>query len=381
MAHGQGLLSIGHSSGSKDFESRLPFTTTIASSVGWDSNTNSSSGSSNESAYWQNGISVAYSGGTSRTHLGVSAGWSNIWYFDPAPGQDSANNNARISIDLVHRVNPRLTISDSLYFAYEVEPDYAIGASTTRRTDQYYYGHNNLSVSYAWSPRFSTVTSYTITGVEYEDDFSSANNRIEHIFGQQFRYSLSRLTALTFDYRFALTQYDGDGARGDYQSHFILAGLEHTFSPDLKASFRAGAELREYDSGGSTSNPYAEGALEYRVGKRTSLRWYHFLGMDDSDRAGYAKGYSYRTGLSANHQLTDRLSISGGAHYVHYDLSGSDLLTDNTEDTISLGLNLDYRLWRNVSVNTGYWFTSTASDTTFRDYDRHSISLGLKATF
>lgn len=377
--HGQGLLSIG---ADKDYEEKIPFSVTLASSIGWDSNQNTSSFNEQESGYWQNGVSLLYSTGDKRNHLNVGAHYSNIWYFDPAPGTDEVYHNARFTLDYVKDVSPRLTIADSFYLAYETEPDYLIGASSNRRTSQYLYGYNNLAVSYAWTRRLQTVSSYTITGIRYDDDATNYNDRLEHILAQQFRYAISRTTNATLDYRFKIRDYEhNDDA--NLTAHYVLAGVDHSFSPLLAGSLRVGAEFLDYEGPvGSHTNPYVEGALNYKAGKHTTLRWYHYLGDDSSDLPGFQRGYSYKTGLSVNHQFSDRLSGNLGLHYLHQEFSDSIAgLDDQEDDTFAGSLGVDYRVWRNIGLNATYWYTNTSSDNAFREYERHRISFGVTATF
>jgi len=40
-----------------------------------------------------------------------------------------------------------------------------LALSTAMRNGQYFYGYNNFAVSYAWSERFSTTTSYTADAI------------------------------------------------------------------------------------------------------------------------------------------------------------------------------------------------------------------------
>lgn len=376
---GQGLLSIG---ANRDYEEKIPFSVTLASSVGWDSNMNTSSFDETESGYWQNGVSLVYSAGDKRNHLNVGAHYSNIWYFDPAPNSEEFYNNARLNLDYVTQISPRLTISDSFYLAYETEPDFLVGASINRRTNQYLYGYNNLSVSYQWRPRFSTVSGYTLTGIWYEEDVNQNMDHLSHILSQQFRYAISRLTTATADYRFQIADYD-DNPEADYTSHYLLAGVDHSFSPLLAGSLRVGAQFRNYDGSlGDDVLPYLEGALNYRAGKNTTLRWYHYLGGDDSDMAGFQSGYSYKTGLSVQHQLTERLSGNVALHYLHQTFEDSPVdLPDQTDNTFAGSAGLDYRLWRNIGLNATYSYTNTDSDNFYREYERHRLSLGLTATF
>jgi len=377
--HAQGLLSIG---ANRDFDEQLPFSVTVASSVGWDSNMNTSPYNEQESGYWQNGVSLAYATGNRRNHFLIGAHYSNIYYFDPAPGDEDVYHNARLTIDYSRDLSPRMNLSDSFYIAYEAEPDYLIGASANRRVNQYLYAYNHLALSYAWTRRFQTTTSYTISGVAYEDSQFENEDHLSHIFGQQFRYSLTRTTALTFDYRFQFVHYDNN-EDADSISHYALVGVDHSFSPRLAGSVRVGAQYREWDGDlGDDVSPYLEGAINYKAGKDTILRWYHWFGMDDSELAGFLESYSYRTGLSVDHRLTPRLTGSLALHYIHQEFTDSpDGLEDMADDTFAGSVGLDYRVWRNVSLNANYWFTSTSSDNPDREYDRHRVSLGVSATF
>jgi len=378
-SQGQGLLSIG---ADRDYEEKIPFTVTLASSVGWDSNMNTSPDYETESGYWQNGGSLVYSAGDKRNHLNLGAHYSNIWYFDAAPGTEDTYNNARVTLDYVTQISPRLTVSDSFYLAYETEPDFLVGASINRRTSQYLYGYNNLSVSYAWTPRFSTVTGYTLTGIWYEEDENQNMDHLSHLFSQQFRYSVSRTTTGTFDYRFQVADYDNN-PDAEYTAHYALVGVDRSFTPLLAGSLRVGAQFRDYDGPlGSDTRPYLEGALNYRAGKNTTLRWYHYLGGDDSDLTGFASGYSYKTGLTAQHQLTERLTGNVALHYLNQNFEDSPYdLPDQTDNTFAGSAGLDYRLWRNIGLNATYSYTTTDSDNYYRNYDRHRVSLGLTATF
>lgn len=381
-AHGQGLLSIG---ADNDYSEQLPFSVTLASSIGWDSNTNSRHSNENESGYLQNGISVYLPMGDRRNHLNLGAHYSNIWYFDVPEGEKDTFHNARFTLDFVKAISPRLTIADSFYIAYENEPDYVIGGNVPRGNRQYLYGYNNLSVSYAWTPRFSTVTSYTLTGIWYEDDdyyADGSRDYLFHIFGNQFRYALSKTTTLTLEYRYGFTQYDKNEA-AESETHYILAGIDQVFSPRLTGSLRVGAELRDYDGPQrDRDRPYLEGAITYRAGKNTILRWYHHLGANDGDLAGFYEGYGYRTGLTLTHRVSEPLTLKLALHYIHQEYSDSPYgWADEEDDTFAGSIGIDYRVWRNIGVNANYQYTTTSSDNIGRDYERHRVSFGVTATF
>jgi Putative beta-barrel porin 2 len=375
-AHAQGLLSIGHSM-DIDFDRKIPFVVTAGATLGWDSNTNLSSNNEEDSLYAQANVGVSYNTGDRRTSFRYYANYSPLYYFDPAPGVDDFQHNVRLGLDYRRRINERLTITDNFYLAYEIEPDYNVGAAVARRNDQYLYGYNSLAASYAWNRRFSTVTSWTISVMDYENNVADAQDNLVNIFGNEFRYALSRTTTLAGTYRFAITDYDG---ANDYDSHYLLAGVDHRFNPRLTASFRAGVEMRDRDIGGSSTEPYFEGALTYYVSRRTNLRWYSRYSMSEFDAGNDST--SFATGLSADHRINSRLSVNAGLHYHKRDYGSG---TFGGEDVFSFSCGFDYSLYRNISLNGGYSVTSSDRDGTAGgfsgDYDRHHLQLGIGARF
>lgn len=378
-AFGQGLVSLRPDK--DEFARRLPLTVTLDVAGGYDSNTNQSPNNAHDSGYIQGGASLDYKGGDRRTAYNITASYSGFYYLDPPPSTDDYLQSARVGLNVRHKVNPRLAITDSLYVAYEFEPNYAVGSGTTRRTEPYLYGYNDLSVSYAWSRKFSTVTGYTINGIDYQEAAYSGESFLSHIFHQEFRYAVTQLTTAALDYRFSTASYDN--GFGDYHSHYILAGLDHNFSRRLVGTFRVGAEFRERDNGGSETSPYAEGNLSYRADKETTVSLYGRYGFEDSSIGTFQSRKSIRIGVTAQHRLTDRLNTTAGLHYIHdsFDDSAANADSNYDEDVFSASAGLDYLLFKNISLTTRYSFTTVNSGNDLRDYDRHNVSVGLRATF
>ena len=374
-ASAQGLLSIGHNM-DIDFDRRIPFVVTAGASLGWDSNANLSSSNEEDSLYASANIGVAYNTGDKRTSFRYYANYTPLYYFDAPAGVDSFQHNLRVGLDYRRRINERLTITDSFYVAYEVEPNYRIGGTVARRNDQYLYGHNSIAAAYAWDRRFSTVTSWTIGLIDYDENVADAQDSMTNTLANEFRYALSRTTTLAATYRFAMTDYDGAGT--DYDSHYLLAGLDHRFNPRLTGSFRAGAEFRDSDVGGSDTSPYFEGALTYYVSKRTSARWYGRYSMANFG-TGTDGSDAISTGFSADHRFNSRLSGNAGIHYVNTSYDGVAGLDDKT---LSFSLGFNYSLAKNISLNGGYSFvTADRGGDGSRDYDRHHLQLGIGAQF
>ena len=146
FVNGQGLLSVGQSGSFDDFDSKLPFTATITGDIGFDSNVgNRPDGYEEESGYIRGGVGVAYAGGSRTTHVDLNARLSTLHYFDQPEAQgDDSFQTGRLGLKIYHKASPTLTIGNSAYLSHEIEPDDAIGASASRRLDQYTYGYLSL---------------------------------------------------------------------------------------------------------------------------------------------------------------------------------------------------------------------------------------------
>lgn len=372
--YAQGLLSLGQRD---EFEKKLPFSVTVGVGAGWDSNVNLSSSDEQESGFIKGTIIAEYSTGDRRTSYSVGLTYNPFYYLDAPDGMDDFQQSASINFGFRHRATPRLTISDSLYFAYEYEPNYQIGTSVARRTQPYIYGYNNLNVAYAWTKRFSTVSGYTISGIDYDDDSESGENYTSHLFSQDFRYAFTRQTTGVLTYRYGMTEYDN--GFGDYTSQYYLAGVDHSFSRRTTGSFRAGAEVRDRDNSGSSTNPYAEASFSHSIAKQTYVRWYGRYGFEDADIGNTTERTSLRTGVSFQQRFTNRLGGNLGANYIFDRFEGGG--SDFDDNIIEISLGLDYNVYKNLVLNTGYSFTTTSSDESNREYDRHILSLGVTAKF
>jgi opacity protein-like surface antigen len=382
QASAQGLNSIGYNL-DRDFAHKMPFSWYIGAQIGYDSNPLAVEHNVKSSTYIAATIGADYNtGDRKRTALDFHISYSPLFYLDAPRGLDDSYNNARASIDWRHRVNPRLTLTDSAYLAYEIEPNFGIGATIARRTDQYFYGFNSLAAAYSWTRRFSTVTSYTISGVAYDSGAENGEDYLTHIFANEFRYAYTRRTTAALTYRYAIGNYDN--GFGDYTSQYLLVGLDHKFNPRLTGSFRVGAEFRDRDHGGNETDPYFEGSMTYLVSRRTDVRAYSRIGFQDSDIGGFGDRYGYRFGVTASHRINSRLSGSLGAHYIHDEFSQGFPGSSFDEDVIALSLGLEYAIWKNVSLNCGYSYTTTSNDSNggFRpEYDRHNVQFGFNARF
>lgn len=381
--HAQGLVGIQNYSG--DFQGDEPLTWSLTTRGGYDHldyNLSAPGFDSFESHYAQAGLGMTYTDADPTTSWSSAIDLGAIYYFDDIPRYDDTFYNARIAFNIAHQISERLKISNNFYLTYEAQPNIAQGGTTTLFNGQYLYGFNNFNVSYAWSQRFSTTTSYTVDGISYEDDFvSDAENRLSHLIAQQFSYAATRKTSLTAEYRYRTTRFNTAKSR-DFDSHFALAGIDHAWSERFSGSFRAGAEFYKSDRASNTA-PYAEVAMNYSVDRRTQVRWFGSAGYDGAELALYESRYSLRTGVNATHQLTKKVGLHGGVQYAYSDFDGgaSKTINDVAEHTLLLSAGVSYQVLENLTVDASYNYSVLNSDDAAREFTRNNVSLGVTATF
>ncbi|OYW75866.1 MAG: hypothetical protein B7Z37_11465 [Verrucomicrobia bacterium 12-59-8] len=280
-----------------------------------------------------------------------------------------------------HQFSERLKMSNNFYLTYGTNPTSAFGYGATSAlwNGQFLYGYNNFNVSYAWSPRFSTTTSYTFDGIAYQDSLvATSQDRYSHLIAQQFAYKISKRTSLTAEYRYRMTDYAKSGFQ-NYHSHFALAGVDHAWSENVSTSVRAGAELYENAQGRKT-RPYAEAALNYAVARQTQLRWFTMLGFNGALQGNYNSSYGVNTGVQLDHRVTKRLSVNGGVSYAHSVLSGGPT-ADQTQDSVFLNAGIGYQLMDNINLNANYSFSTQLSNNALVEFNRNRVSIGATATF
>jgi opacity protein-like surface antigen len=380
-AYAQGLVAIQNYSG--DFTEDEALRWSLSTRGGYDylDYTLSAPGYDNfESFFVQAGLGATYTEADPTTPWSFAVDLGAVHYLDDIPRFDDTFYNARVAFNIAHQISQRLKISNNFFLTYEAQPNLALGGTTTLFNGQYLYGFNNFNVSYAWSQRFSTTTSYTVDGIMYEDELvSDAEDRLSQLVAQQFAYALTKRTSLTAEYRYRYTQYRTADDR-DFQSHFALAGVDHAWSQRFTGSFRAGAEFFRSERANKTA-PYGEVALNYSVARQTQARWFGAAGYDGAELASYESRYSLRTGVNVNHQINKKVGVHAGVQYAYSDFDGGSITPDVAEHSLLLSAGVSYNITENLALDAAYTYSVLSSDDPAREFQRNNVSLGLTASF
>ncbi|MEO5720871.1 MAG: outer membrane beta-barrel protein [Chthoniobacterales bacterium] len=375
----------------------FPFHVTVSARVGYDDNVNLTQFDPQGSFFTNLALGVTYEFGSPRTRINLTSGVGFTYYFDRddsfSGGSDNFDVNGYLGFAITHKVSPRLTLSANLYATYQSQPDFQTfnnsNITFSRQSQNFFFTVNKFSLGYAWTPRFSTVSSYTIGYTDYDDAIVSLfQDRFEHTFGNEFRFLVLPTTTAVAEYRLGIVDYTEVDGRNS-TSHYLLAGVDHSFSPRFNISTRAGVEFRSYDdngvfgaNGGDQTSPYAEFTLNYAIAQNTSLSWVNRYSIEESDVPELLSRQTFRTAVSLRHNFTSRIVGGLNIAYQNDDYDGNAITPSFTEDAFDISLALRYAITRNWAVDAGYHHTEVISDgNLFREYARNRYYLGATFTF
>ena len=361
----------------------LPFHVSASVRGGYDDNVNTQTFNAQGSTFLNVNVALTYSFGSSRTKFDLQTNGGITQYFDQ-PGGTNYDFNPNVTFSITHKATPRLTLALTSYDAYQNQPDFVYNAGLNRRSGSFFYGTNKFSASYRWRPRFSTVSSYTLNIIWYPDAATGTyENRFENIFGNEFRFLVWPTTTLVAEYRLGIIAYENSVR--DSTSHFLLGGIDHSFSPRFSITTRAGVEIRSYNNFANRTDPYVEGTLTYALGPHMSLSWNNRYSIEEPDVVGSPGRTTFRSGLTGSYKVTARITGTLATYYEHDNNDGTISFfffsPPFTEDSLTLSAGLRYAINHTWGAELGYDFTDVESDLPFRSYSRNRFYGGVNFTF
>jgi hypothetical protein len=371
----------------------FPFHVSVTVRGGYDDNVTLSEFNQQGSPFTSVQLGLTYIFGSPRTSLNLNAGGGFTYYFDRINNggdSDSFDANGFINFSITHKATARLTLAATTYLTYQSQPDFQSfnfgGGNFTSQSQNFFFTLDKFSAGYAWTPRFSTATSFTLGYTNYDDpNVSNFEDRFEYTFGNEFRFLVWPTTTLVAEYRFGIVDYTANNLRNS-TSNFFLAGFDHNFSPRFNMSLRAGVEIRDFTSDvinqGSDTSPYAEAAVNYAIAQNTSVSWTARYSLGQPNVQTVLVTNIFRTGLSVKHNFTPRISAGLNFAYEHDDNQGNILTPSFTQDSYYIVLSGQYAINRNWALNLGYDYTQLISGSSqVSEYSRNRVYGGATFTF
>jgi hypothetical protein len=332
-------------------------------------------------------VSFGYRFGSARLAMDLLTGGGITYYFDH-PGGRYYDPLVYLNLSVAYKVTPRLTLDFSTSSVYESQPELGTALSATFRLGNYFRSENLLSAHYRLSPRWSSVTSCSLSALEYASTAGSTRDRLEQSFSQELRYLWLPTTTVSGEYRFSINEFQNTGGESTTQS--LIAGLEQSFSPRFKADLRSGVQFRSSGSSSGSSSasssgsssgsngdvisPFLETSLEYQLGSqgRTASRrsgagtyiiWTTRYSIEQSDQQQGGGRKTFRTNLNLNYAVTARISASLALIYSNGDngtsnqISSTSLGGSSTQNVFDITPSVRYAITQHCSVNVGYRYT------------------------
>jgi Putative beta-barrel porin 2 len=332
------------------------------------------------SIFTRENVVLTYARPGERTQFFV-VGVGHFSQFFDVSGQDETSGN--VTLSLTHNFSSRLSFYASVYGTYQNEPNFQSNVGPQNVRSPFFDTVDIFSLTYHWLLRFSTVTSYTFERVQYfsssngnsQNGFqnTSAQNRVQNTFGEEFQFNLTSRTVLVGEYRFEAIDYDT--APLNSTTNFVLAGVNHNLTQHLMVHVRGGESFRSLENEGNTASPYFEGTLGY-VRSNHSLNWTASYGYESPTATGATTTKTWRTGLNLKYDLTSRLSSTTGVYY-HHDENQGGTSSTGTQNSFDLSVGLRYTINKHFSLNANYEHSSVSSLGSTPGYSRNRYYAGL----
>ena len=325
-----------------------------------------------------------YQFGNPRLAMNLIAGAGITYYFDHPGGRDY-DPNLYLRLSLAYKASERLTFDVSVFAAYQAQPDVTSALSANRRLGNFFRSEDNISAHYRWTPRFSTVTSYTFSALEYQNSTASSGDRLENHLGEQVRYLLFPTTTATAGYGIGITGYQTTGNNPISQT--LTAGLDQTFGPHLIGIFQGGLQLRS----GQTS-PYIDAGLNYSF-KSANEIWTNTYSIEESGTGAGSGRETFRTNLLLNYRFTARISANLAVSYQNgtgaqaAEIGFNGRVAGGAETLFDVSAEVRYAITHSLAVNAGYRHTESDQGSTSAiasqglGYTRNRYFAGLTYTF
>jgi hypothetical protein len=348
-----------------------------------------------------------------QTLIGFNYTYGLRWY--EARENDSADHTHRVSLKVNHAFTERykLDVSDTFNYGQEAELQGIVSNPTGTLRNELSYSHNNGRIAFTaeMSPVLGLVAEYQNDYWSYQQEgngsLSAALDRLEHLGSITARWQAEPNTVGLLSYQFGMVNHTSDeslfvgvpistpGANPevrDATSHTISVGAEQTFTSQLTAQARLGAQFTDYPNALATQddsvvNPYADASATwtYNPGSYMQLGVRHQRNQTDvvQGTAGTTPVQDQEsTGVYGvvNHRIGPNLTGSLLGQFQHSSFRGGGI--SGMVDLLgAVGVNLAYQVNQFLTAEAGYNFDRLDSDLVGRSYSRNRIYFGIRATY
>lgn len=382
----------------------------------------------NKQKAWGYEISPSVNVGIAGEQTSASAGYTYSGkYYDhrPAGSSDKWDHTHTFNAGLSHAFSPRFQLGVRDSFVIGQEPD-VLRAGNTYTTFQRISGDNmrnygsivfnaevtpllGFEVGYGNSWYDYDNSGATVIGGVIAPSYSGLLDRMEHSIHIDSRWHFLPQTTGIFGYQFSQTDYLGDeeiqgavlGAPGNptskirnSRSHYLYAGVEHSFTPDLSGSVKLGGQYIDFYNDSTFKNdwsPYAQASLRYLYMVESSVEVGIVHQRSASDVVGpsgvqplgdFVHDTSSTTAYgSIRHRIMPKLYGSLMGTFQNSEFNGGTVFDGQADMFYLVGLNFEYRFNPHLSAHVGYNYDRLDSDLGGRSFTRNRAYIGVTAAY
>lgn len=357
---------------------------------------------------------VGYNLPLNQGFLGADYTYGLRWFEGRDTGDTDHSHKFNLKLDHSFSERYKVTFKDSFVFTDEPTVVDEGSAITARSKADVMRNRANLDFAAQFTPKLGATIGYENLWYDYDQGASDVApgvasrsqllDRMEHSVPLEGRFTLNPETVVLGGYKFSMADYASNTpyvavfpggptlVTPDWRnsrSHFIYAGVEHNFTPQLNGSLRGGVQLRDYTdvpagSGldDSSTNPYVDGNLSYLYNPGSYVLFGYRYQSTATDLT-VLDAQTHLVYLNWTHRITARLNANLTYQWQLSDFNqGFSGALDGTEDMFNIfGFNLSYSINEFLSAEAGYNFDDLDSDSAGRSYTRHIGYVGLRATY
>ena len=351
-------------------------------------------------------------------------------YFDhPLGGStDRWDHTHTFDAGLSHTFNPQIQVGVRDSFVIGQEPD-VLRSGNTFSTFQRISGDNlrnygsfvlnaevtpllGFEVGYGNSWYDYDASGATVVGGVIQPSNSGTLDRMEQSIHIDSRWHLLPETTGIFGYQYSQTDYQGDediqgvapvgnplnvrSKSRNSRSHYVYAGVEHSFTPDLSASAKLGAQYIDFFNDSTFKNewsPYAQASVRYLYMVESSVEVGVVHQRSATDVVGPSGGPAAATTGNFVHDQEATTAYGTIRHRIMPNLFGSltgtfqhstfngGAFNDETDNFYLVGLNFEYRFNPHLSAHAGYNYDRLDSDLAGRGFTRNRVYINVTTTY
>lgn len=371
-------------------------------------------------------LGAGYNWTNDQSFLGFDYTYGLKWYEARESGSTDQSHKFGVKFDHAFSERSSLSVKDTLTYSNQprVDDGGAPQEQVLRTERNNLRNRANVDFTAQLTPLLGVGVGYQNSFHDYDQDagdvhdpllnpngvnspsYSQLLDRMEHLFIFDTRWQLLPETVFIAGYTLGLTGYDdsdayfvADPALGatlvspdwrDKTSHFAYVGADYNASSRVNATVKLGVEISDYTdlptgSGfdDNITSPYADASVSYlyNPGSYLLFGYRHIRNATDLQIQDAESDVVY---LSVTHRVTPKLSANGllqfqFSQFEDYPVAGAFGEIDDTY--ITAGVSLSYMINEMLSTEFGYNYDNSDSDIATRDYDRHMVYTGIRATF